>query len=72
MGVDVFMFDFRGHGNSGPGRLSFGQFESRDVSGALNYLRSRGVSEVGVIGWSLGATRRWIRRPSSPSCARLL
>ncbi len=63
---DVFMFDFRGHGNSGAGRLSFGQFEKRDVTGALEYLKTRGVNEVGVIGFSLGAITAVDAAPEHP------
>jgi uncharacterized protein len=63
---DVFMFDFRGHGQSGDGRMTLGQFETRDVAGALDYLKTRGVSEVGVIGWSLGANTAMNAAPEHP------
>ena len=52
---DVFMFDFRAHGLSGGERYAMGAWETRDVAGALNYLKSRGVTEVGSYGISLGA-----------------
>lgn len=54
-GYNVFMFDFRGHGESGGTRYSFGELETRDVGGALAYLKGRGFSEVGTIGFSMGA-----------------
>ncbi len=63
---DVFMFDFRGHGNSAGARTSLGQFETRDVTGALDYLKTRGVTEVGVLSWSLGANTAIISAPDHP------
>jgi pimeloyl-ACP methyl ester carboxylesterase len=63
---DVFMFDFQGHGESGDGRMSLGQFETRDVAGALDYLRTRDVTGVGVLGWSLGANTAVNSAPEHP------
>jgi pimeloyl-ACP methyl ester carboxylesterase len=63
---DVLMFDFRGHGESGAARMSLGQYETRDVAGALEYLRGRGVNQVGVIGWSLGANTAINSAPDLP------
>ncbi len=54
-GYDLFTFDFRGHGLSGGERYSLGDLERRDVDGALSYLKSRGVNEVGVVAFSMGA-----------------
>lgn len=52
---DVMMFDFRGHGESGDAPVSVGEHEVRDVAGAVRYLKTRGVEEVGVMGMSMGA-----------------
>jgi pimeloyl-ACP methyl ester carboxylesterase len=65
-GYDVFMFDFRGHGESGGDRFSLGQLEMRDVAGALTYLRGRGINEVGTIGWSMGAISALNSAPDHP------
>ncbi len=54
-GYDIFTFDFRAHGLSGGERYSLGDLERRDVDGALGYLKSRGVNEVGVVAFSMGA-----------------
>lgn len=54
-GYAVLMFDFRAHGLSGGDRYTFGQRETRDVEGALTYLRSRGVTSVAAYGISMGA-----------------
>lgn len=58
-GHPVLLFDLREHGTSdGAGRgLGFGPRESRDVSAAVAFARSRGGAErVAVLGSSLGAT----------------
>lgn len=53
-GFNVLMFDFRAHGRSAGERVSMGYFERRDLLGAVDYLRGRGIAEVGVLGFSLG------------------
>lgn len=53
---DVFMFDFRAHGASGGERYSMGQWEVRDVEGALNYLKARGVRIIGAHSTSMGGS----------------
>ena len=53
---DVFMFDFRAHGASEGERYSMGQWEVRDVAGALNYLKGRGVTTIGVHSTSMGGS----------------
>ena len=69
---DVFMFDFRGHGVSGGERMSLGQFETRDVAGALEYLKSRGVTEVGVLGFSMGAITAINSAPDHPEMRAII
>ena len=55
-GFSVLMFDLRGHGESGGDRFSLGQYEERDVRGAVAYVRSRGFAggAIGVLGFSMG------------------
>lgn len=54
-GYAVLLYDARGHGESGGDRVSIGWFETRDLLGALDYARSRGASEIGLLGISQGA-----------------
>jgi pimeloyl-ACP methyl ester carboxylesterase len=54
-GYSVLAFDFRGHGQSGGSRVSLAALEPRDVAGALVYLKSRGITSAGVLGFSMGA-----------------
>lgn len=53
-GYAVLLYDARGHGESEGDRVSFGLFETRDLLGALDYVRSRGASEIGCLGASQG------------------
>lgn len=51
---NVFVFDFRGHGENPYGSTSLGFYETQDLMGALDYLESRGVEEVAILGHSMG------------------
>ncbi len=53
-GYAVLLYDARGHGESDGRLVSFGWFETRDLLGALNWLRTRGFTEFGCIGASQG------------------
>lgn len=63
---DLLLFDFRGHGNSGGDVGSIGMLERRDVAGALSYLKSRGVAEVGTLAYSMGASTVLLAAPEHP------
>jgi fermentation-respiration switch protein FrsA (DUF1100 family) len=54
-GYDVLLFDFRGHGRSQGGHVSWGYYERLDLLGALDFLKNRDVERVGVMGFSMGA-----------------
>jgi len=53
-GYSSFLFDFRGHGRSEGDYTSFGFHERQDLLGAIGFLGEKGISSVGVIGFSLG------------------
>ncbi len=55
-GVSVIMFDFRAEGRSPGEVVSVGEFEVRDLLGAVDYGRSHDYTEIGVIGYSMGAS----------------
>lgn len=50
------LFDLRGHGESEAGKVSGGEFEQRDVLGAIDYVIEEGVSaeRIGLLGFGLG------------------
>jgi pimeloyl-ACP methyl ester carboxylesterase len=53
-GYAVLLYDARGHGESGDAPDSFGWHETRDLLGAMDYLRGRGFHEFGLLGLSQG------------------
>ncbi|MBI2955068.1 MAG: alpha/beta fold hydrolase [Chloroflexi bacterium] len=65
-GYAMLMFDFRAHGESSGTEYSLGILEVRDVAGALRYLKGRGATEVGVIGYSMGAATALLAAPEHP------
>jgi pimeloyl-ACP methyl ester carboxylesterase len=54
-GYDVLLFDFRGHGQSQGEYVSWGCYEWLDLLGALDFLEDRGIKQVGLLGFSMGA-----------------
>jgi fermentation-respiration switch protein FrsA (DUF1100 family) len=54
-GYNVLMFDLRGHGESEGNRMSAGYYERRDLLGAVEYIKGRGLEHIGVLGFSVGA-----------------
>ncbi|MCM8783897.1 MAG: alpha/beta hydrolase [Candidatus Omnitrophica bacterium] len=54
-GFNIFLFDFRGHGESQGKVCSLGYFEQKDLEGAMDYLYQRFEHKnIGVFGLSLG------------------
>jgi fermentation-respiration switch protein FrsA (DUF1100 family) len=54
-GYNVLTFDLRGHGESEVTRISRGYHETRDLLGAIAYLKERGYEDIGVLAYSMGA-----------------
>ncbi|MBI4624136.1 MAG: alpha/beta hydrolase [Verrucomicrobia bacterium] len=50
----ALLYDARAHGESGGDLVSFGWFETRDLLGALDWLRTRGFHKFGCVGVSQG------------------
>ncbi len=53
-GHAVLLYDARGHGESEGDRVSAGWFETADLLGALDYLRTKNLREFGCLGVSQG------------------
>jgi dipeptidyl aminopeptidase/acylaminoacyl peptidase len=72
-GLAVFMFDLRGHGQSCPGRFSFGLKERRDALGAVDWLLARGFEpgKIGMLGISLGAAASIAATAEEPAIGAL-
>jgi uncharacterized protein len=55
-GYAVLMFDYRGEGESAGSLVSIGDYEQRDLEGAIDFAKSKGYTDIGVLGWSMGAS----------------
>lgn len=54
VGFDVLQFDWRAHGLSEGSHSTLGVREVLDVQGAVDFLQSRGVQRIGLMGFSFG------------------
>lgn len=52
---NLFLFDFRRMGESQGKVTTVGFCETRDLEAAVEYLKGRGIKDIGAIGFSLGA-----------------
>jgi uncharacterized protein len=65
----VLQLDFRGHGESDPGLVTFGSHERRDVAAAVEFLSSRGLGPIALFGVSMGAAIAILAAPDLPVAA---
>jgi pimeloyl-ACP methyl ester carboxylesterase len=65
-GFNVFLFDFRAHGRSAGRMATFGYLERQDVVGAVEFLKSRGVKRIGLLGFSYGGMASMLAAPICP------
>jgi alpha-beta hydrolase superfamily lysophospholipase len=65
----VLQFDFRGHGTSGPGAITLGSLERRDVAAAVRFLEERGLGPIALMGLSMGAAVAIVAAPDLPVAA---
>jgi pimeloyl-ACP methyl ester carboxylesterase len=67
-GYRVLTFDLRASGESGGDRFTLGALEVRDVGGAIDFLRSRGMAMDGVslVGFSMGGATALLVAESEP------
>ncbi|HKB27677.1 MAG TPA: alpha/beta fold hydrolase [Candidatus Limnocylindrales bacterium] len=74
-GIAVLLIDLRNHGDSTveDGRFAGGNKEYRDVLGAWDWLRAKGVPEarIGLLGFSLGAATTMIAMGQEPRIAAI-
>lgn len=63
---NLFLFDFRYLGQSGGTYSTAGARETADLLAAIAYLKSRGINEVGVWGFSMGGAVTLMTAPHAP------
>ncbi len=71
-GFAVLLIDLRGHGQSSAARLTYGERERFDVLGAVDWLRGRGHSRIGVLGASMGAASSLLAAADEPAICALV
>ena len=55
-GYNLLYFDHRAHGMSDGRYTTLGYLETRDLLGAIDFLKGRGIERVGVLGFSMGGS----------------
>lgn len=55
-GFNVLTFDFRGSGTSPKAAVTVGLDEQQDLEGAIDYAESMGYHNIGLLGYSMGAS----------------
>jgi len=63
---NLLLFDFRYLGESGGPYSTVGAKETKDLRSAIAFLKARGVNEVGIWGFSLGAAVALMTAPEAP------
>lgn len=71
-GFNLLFFDYRGHGASDGDFTSLVYFERSDLLAALDFLRSRGIGRVGLMGFSMGGAVALATAPHSPMVAGVI
>jgi fermentation-respiration switch protein FrsA (DUF1100 family) len=72
LGYNVLLYDSRGCGESAPALRSFGCYETRDLLGALRWLQSRGMTEIGCVGCSQGAATILLASEQLPTTVKAI
>ena len=71
-GFNVLLFDFRAHGRSEGNHMTFGYEERRDVHGAIEFLHSRGMQHIGLLGFSYGGIVSMVATPVCPEVEAII
>jgi len=71
-GYNILFFDFRGHGASDGHNTSLVYLERVDLLAALDFLKSRGIPRVALLGFSMGGAIVLATAPASPMVAGVI
>lgn len=69
---NLFLFDFRYLGASEGKYSTVGIKETEDLSAAIRFLKSRGINEVGVWGFSMGGAVALMTAPEAPEIKAII
>ncbi len=65
-GYNVLTFDFRAHGRSTGHLGTIGALESNDVKAAIDFVCSKGIKAIGLLGFSMGGRAAVLSAPENP------
>ncbi len=65
-GYNVLMYDFRNSGLSGGSLTTVGYLEKQDLLGAIDWVRQNHPGEIGLVGFSMGATTSILAAAEEP------
>ena len=73
-GINVLLFDFRNCGESAGGITSVGQYEVRDLLGAVDFVRSQPnlSPKIALLGFSMGASVALMAAEQEPAVAAVI
>jgi uncharacterized protein len=71
-GFNVLLFDFRAHGRSEGKHMTFGYEERWDVLGAIEFLHTRGMHHIGLLGFSYGGIVSMLVTPDCPAVEAII
>lgn len=71
-GYNLLLFDFRYLGRSEGRYSTLGARETEDLVSAIRFLKTRGIQEVGVIGFSMGGAVALMTAPQAPEIKALV
>lgn len=69
---NLFLFDFRSLGQSDGRYSTMGAKETEDLLAAIRFLKSRGIDEVGIWGFSVGGAVALMTAPHSPEIKAII
>lgn len=65
-GFNVLMFDFRAHGRSEGSVSTIGYLERQDALGAVDCVKTKGMTRIGLFGFSMGGIVAMLTAPICP------
>lgn len=53
-GYELYLYDFRNHGDSDNAKVTYGFNETKDIKAIVEHIKSTGVEKIGIYGLSMG------------------